>query len=377
MNAMKERELSVHETHWRRVPGFIGRAVRRAANGMAILIAVLATHSAASAQRPQAPVQLPDFALSNDGRLLAVSRDGTIGLLDWRADKLVVLPPSTGVRSMGGPTFSPDGRSLAAVIGHDGEFAIFDLATLQATQVHKSDCWFRSSPAFQPDGNAVLYSTGGFPEYFCLYDFSSRTTSIPLKREDGFYATGEPVFVAPNKVLFAGMGPRNSSVASSVESLGASKTSGFVPYHLEIGGMPEIVYPELVRRGVQLTKGMGSGPGSFAASRNGDRVVFIDRSLTEEDRVARGEFGRFRYDLFMIEGGVTRQITHLEAYLARLAISYDGHTVAFGIQSTSTGDPSDARRLDLIIMDLRTNVLTRIDLIARLDAEPRFNGKSP
>jgi hypothetical protein len=128
---------------------------------------------------------------------------------------------------------------------------------------------------------------------------------------------------------------------------------------------------------VQLTKGMGSGPGSFAASRNGERVVFIDRSLTEEDRVAREEFGRFRYDLFMIEGGVTRQITHLEAYLARLAISYDGHTVAFGIQSTSTGDPSDARRLDLIIMDLRTKVLRRIDLIARLDSESSFGGKSP
>lgn len=345
--------------------------------GATILIAVLGTHPTANAQRPQAANQFPDFALSTDGGLLAVSREGSIGLLDWRTDKLVILPRPPGVGSMGGPSFSPDGRSLAAVVGHDGEFAIFDLATLQATQSHKSDCWFRSSPIYQPDGNAVLFSTGGFPKYLCLYDFSKRTTSIPLKREDGFYVLGEPMFVEHGKVLFVGIGPRNSSVASAVESLGVSKTSAFVPYHLELGGMPEIAYPELVRRGARLTRGMAGGPASFAASRNGERVVFIDRSLTEEDRVGREKAGRFRYDLFMIEGGGTRQVTRLEAYLAHLAISYDGNTVAFGIQSKSTGEPSDAQRLDLVVVDLRTNELTRIDLIARLDAEPGFGGKSP
>jgi len=278
---------------------------------------------------------------------------------------------------MGGPSFSPDGRSLAAVVGHDGEFAIFDLATLQVTQSYKSDCWFHSSPVFRPDGNAVLFSTGGSRTYLCLYDFSKRTTSIPLMREDGFYAMGEPMFVGTNEVLFVGIGPRNSSVASSVERLGVSRTSASVPYHLEIGRMPEVAYPELVRRGAKLTSGMGGGPAFFAASRNGERVVFIDRSLTEEDRVAREKAGRFLYDLFMIEDGVTRQITQLEAYLARLAISNDGHTVAFGIQSKSTGEPSDASRLDLVVLDLRTNVLTRIDLIARLDSDPSFGGKSP
>lgn len=103
MNAMTEREFLVDGSLWRRVSGCVGRAAWRvAANGMAILIAVLAIHSTASAQRTQASSQLPDFALSNDGRLLAVSRDGTIGLLDWRADKLVVLP-----RPAGGPV---DGR---------------------------------------------------------------------------------------------------------------------------------------------------------------------------------------------------------------------------------------------------------------------------
>lgn len=282
-----------------------------------------------------------------------------------------------GGQSTGGPSFSPDGKSLAAVVGHDGHIAIFELATLEVVGFHKSDCWFQSSPTFQPDGKAVLFSTGGSRNYLCLYDFSTRATSIPLTRENGFYAILAPTFVGPSRVLFVAIGPKNSSLASSVESLGVSKTSAVVPYHLEIGGMPEIAYPELVKRGAKLTRGIGSGPVSFAASRNGERVVFLDRSLTEEDRVAREKGGRFRYDLFMIEGGVTRQITRLEAYLANLAISYDGHTVAFGIQSKSTGEPSDARRLDLVIIDLRTNVFTRIDLIARLDSEPSFGGKSP
>lgn len=281
---------------------------------------------------------------------------------------------------MGGPSFSPDGRSLAAAISSDaGNIAIFDLATLQMTGLHRSDCWLGSPPKFQSDGSAVLFSTGGFPQYLCLYDLNKRTTSIPLARENGFYAIGSLGFAEAGKALFVGIGPKNATLASSVESLGVSKTSAFVPYHLGTNGVPEIAYPELVKRGAKLSKGMAGGPASFAASRNGEKVVFIDRSLTEEDRVARERAGQFRYDLFMIEGGVTRQVTHLETYLAHLAISYDGHTAAFGIQSRPASEfkdkPSSPGRLDLAIIDLRTGVVKRIDLSARLDAEPLFGGK--
>lgn len=380
---MKEQAFLFHGTLWKRVKGCIHGAVYwTAANVIAALIAVLITHSTASAQRPAAESRLADFALSNDGRILAISRGGAIGLFDWRADKLVVLPRPAGVRSMGGPSFSPDGRSLAAAVSGDaGNIAILDLATLQVSGFHKSDCWLGSPPKFQPDSSAVLFSTGGFPQYLCLYDLNKRTTSIPLAREGGFYAIGSLGFVEAGKALFVGIGPNNATLASSVESLGVSKTSAFVPYHLRIGGVPEVAYPDLVKRGAKLTVGSGgSGPASFAASRNGERIVFIDRSLTEEDRFAKKEAGPFRYDLFMIEGGVTRQVTHLETYLAHLAISYDGHTAAFGIQSKSVSkfkdEPSGAVRLDLAIIDLRTGVVTRIDLTARLDAEPLFGDKS-
>lgn len=381
-NAMKERAFLVHGTVWKRLKGCVrGTACRAAANGMAVLIAVLATHSTASAQRSPAPSRLPDFALSNDGRILAISRGGAIGLFDWRADKLALIPRPAEISSMGGPSFSPDGRSLAAAVSSDaGNIAVFDLATLRATGVHKSDCWLGSSPKFQADGGAVLFSTGGFSKYLCLYDFNKHTTSFPLDSENGFYAIGSPTFVETGKVLFVGIGPRNSTLASSVESLGVRETSATVPYHLKIGGVPEIAYPELLRRSAKLTKGRGGGPVSFASSRNGKKIVFIDRSLTEEVRLTKDEIGPYRYDLFMIEDGVTRQITHLETYLAYPEISYDGHTVAFGIQSKPIpkfkDQPPGPGRLDLAIIDLRTGVFTRIDLIARLDAEPEFGDKS-
>jgi hypothetical protein len=125
---------------------------------------------------------------------------------------------------------------------------------------------------------------------------------------------------------------------------------------------------------------VGSGPTSFAASRHGERILFIDRSLTEEDRVKKERTGPFRYDLFVIEAGVTRQVTHLEGYLGRQAISYDGSTAAFGTYAKPSTDftyePAAARIIELSIVDLRTGAVTKTDLVDRLNKDPRFHRKS-
>jgi hypothetical protein len=63
-------------------------------------------------------------------------------------------------------------------------------------------------------------------------------------------------------------------------------------------------------------------------------VVFLDRSLSEVERVAKDRRGYFRYDLFMIEGGVTSQVTKLESYMSFVAIPYDGSTAAFGTKAS-------------------------------------------
>jgi hypothetical protein len=120
----------------------------------------------------------------------------------------------------------------------------------------------------------------------------------------------------------------------------------------------------------------GEGPTSFAASRNGERIVFIDRSLSEEERVKKERAGYYRYDLFMIEQGVTSQITKVEAYLTIEAISYDGSIAAFGVYAKPMAEfryePRGKRPFDLSIVDLRTRVVTPTHLLMRLNNDPRF-----
>lgn len=314
------------------------------------------------------------FELSNDGSLVAFSSGGTVGLFDWRVGDLKTIPLPAGVRAMGGPSFATDGKSLAAAVDSEaGSIALFDLATLQMTALHKSDCWQKSRAVFQPGDGAVLFSTGSFPVYLCLYDFEKRTTSRVFPEQDGFSSILSPNFVDRDTVLFAGVNPENSAVAAAVERLGARKVTASIPYRLRLGGVPEIVYPELVRRGMALSAGVGGGPMSFAASRNGERTVFIDRSLSEEDRVKKHPSGPFHYDLFVIEAGGIRQVTHVEAFLSRQAISYDGTIAAFG---TYAIPPAAPRVVEVSIVDLRTGVVTRTGLVDRVIADPRFHPRS-
>ncbi|MFZ5782962.1 MAG: WD40 repeat domain-containing protein [Pseudomonadota bacterium] len=328
----------------------------------------------------RAEVQLTDFALSSDGRMVAVSAGGTIGLFDWRSGRLRVLPLPETIRSAGGAGFSNDGKSLVAVVGSDaGNIATFDLPSMQMTGLHRSTCWPQTSLVFRPDDSSVLFGTGSFPQYLCLYDLGARTTSVVLQPENGFYSIISPTFTGPDTALFTGIGPKSPTIMTLVEKLGVRRVSSSVPYRLKLGELPEIVYPDLVRRGAALTAGVGGGPTSFAASRNGERIIFIDRSLTEENRMKIERTGPFRYDLFVIEKGMTRQVTHLETYLGHQAISYDGSTGAFGIYAKPMSDfryeRVPARLVELAVVDLQTGAITKTDLMARLNADPRFHRK--
>ena len=161
-----------------------------------------------------------------------------------------------------------------------------------------------------------------------------------------------------------------------VTALSAAKTAGSVPYLLRFGELPKIVYPELVRRNVALVGSNVSGPTSFSASRGGERIVFIDRSLSEEERVKKEKSGFYHYDLFMIENGIKRQMTNLGTYMSFDAISYDGSTAGFGTYAKPISEfryePARDRPFELSIVDLRTGVVTPTDLIARVNADPRF-----
>src|SRR5215217_1683084 len=111
----------------------------------------------------------------------------------------------------------------------------------------------------------------------------------------------------------------------------------------------------------------------MATSRNGQRIVFIGLSQGQAARKAYRSGDLARYELFAIEGQQVRQVTHLENYLAFVAISQDRSTAAFGLH---TGPLSDVRNLgrgkiplELAIADLNTGQVTRTDFVERKTAD--------
>jgi hypothetical protein len=354
-------------------------ALRRHTLAMKVVTAALGLLVAPT--ESQAQFTLGNFVLSNDGRYVAFPVAGTIGLFEWRTGQLTTIVRPPNVKSMGGPAFSTDGKSLAVAINSDvGNIAIFDLATLQAKEFHKSDCWLRSGLVFEPGDGALLYVTGNSPSYLCLYDLKKHSTRIVLKPENGFYSINKPAFLTFEDLLFSGMGPENADLASQVDRLGVNKIAAPVPYRLKFGGVSEIVYRELIRRSLALSKVGASGPISFAASKDGARIAFIDRSSSEDERVKKEQGGYHRYDLFLMEEGRTRQVTNLEAYMSFIAISYDGSTVGFGVYAKPMADfryePGKDRSFDLNIIDLNTGTVTKTDLVDRVNASLGLNRHS-
>jgi hypothetical protein len=327
----------------------------------------------------EADMLLQYFSLSPDCRLVAFQyrseKGPRVGLFEWATDSLTPVPLPPGATGMGDPSFSTDGTKLAVSVTTG--IAIIDLTTSQAT-IFKVDRPVRHAPIFQAGDKAVLYvaGSGRNDQHLRLLSLETGAETIVLRADDGFSSILYPSFVGREQVLFAGMGPENSNIAAEVEKMGVRKTSGSVAYQLKFGGLPEIVFPELIARNRALTGLHGSGPTSFAASRNGERIVFIDRSLSEEERVKKERGGYYRNDLFMIEQGVTTQVTKVEAYLALQAISYDGSTAAFGVYTKPMAEfryePRGTRPFDLSIVDLRTRVVTPTHLLTRLNNDPRF-----
>jgi hypothetical protein len=329
----------------------------------------------------QAQFMLGEFVLSNDGRYVVFPVAGTIGLFEWRTGQLTTIARPPNVKSMGGPGFTTDGKSLAAAVKSDaGNIAIFDLATLQVQEFHKSDCWLRSGPVFQPGDGALLHVTGSTPAYLCLYDLKTRTTRVVLPEADGFSSIQKPAFIGIEEVLFVGQAPRSADTIAAFQRLGTSKVGGFVPFRLKFGGTLEVTYPEIVRRDQALSGVDGGGPTSFSVSKNGERIVFIDRSLSEDERRQRTKAGYFRYDLFVMERGSVRQVTNLESYLAHQAVSYDGSTAAFGTYAKPLAEfryeSLRDRPFDLNIVDLNTGIVTKTDLVDRLNAKLRLDRHS-
>lgn len=315
---------------------------------------------------------LRDFVLSNDGSTVAFPVAGTVGLFEWRTGRLQTIPLPPRVRSMWAPSFSTDGQSLAVAINSDhGNIAILELASLQVKDIHRSECWLESRPVLQP-GDAALLVVGGSPNQLCLYDRKEQRTSILSPGAGTFYGIIKPNFIDSNTVLFVGIGPKDKALASDVEKIGASRTSGFVPYTMRLLDRPRIAFPGLVRRNGRLTGLQSGGPTSLSSSQGGKRIVFIGRSLSEEDRIKSERGGYYRYDLFLIEDETVKQVTDLRTYMIGEAISQDGTTAAVGISRKLPASAVDKapgnREVDLSIIDLATGNIITTGLSARVES---------
>jgi hypothetical protein len=320
------------------------------------------------------------FTLSPDGRLVAFNA-GTrgVGLYNWRVRETRYVPIRPQFSGLGWPTYSSDGGRLAGVAtisrtdregASEFNLGVIDLSTQEMISFPMGEPLY--DPVFRPNGNAILYLGGrSLEKRPFLFDLRTQTSRELLSKNDGFYAILRPSFVGDDTILFVGLGPQSSELKVALQRLGVSPTGQAVPYLLKFGSKPEIAYVNTLDP--YLYGARANLPTSMAASRNGGRIVFIGISQSTAARQAYLALDPTRYDLFVIEGQQVRQVTHLENYLAFVAISQDGSTAAFGLH---TGPLSDVRNLgrgkiplELAIADLNTGQVTRTDFVERKTAD--------
>jgi hypothetical protein len=158
------------------------------------------------------------FNMSPDGQTVAFQyceqkpRYCRLGLFHLATGQIVHIPGPAG-KSLEQPSFSSDGRRLAAITGdansrEGSHVVVIDLANLQITQLTEGRA-DRSYPAFQPGTDNILYVAGyvigATHRYFRLrlYNVSKRTETTILAAKDGFRSgLLRPSFLGSDEVIF-------------------------------------------------------------------------------------------------------------------------------------------------------------------------------
>lgn len=318
-------------------------------------------------------LMLWNFQLSPDGRTVAFSycdRNDLhcrLGLLDLRNEKIVRIPAPSG-KQLTYPSFSYDGKRLAAVMGDavkrgPSQIVVIDLATLHITQVTEGR-ETRHYPVFQPRTNNILYVVGGMGvfHHLRLLNISDRTEAIILDERSGFrVGLDTPYFVGPTEIIFAAIAPADPELVTAVINIGRRKTD-LITYRLLFGGRPEIILKQVQGNTEKIGGARRPNISNITASESGKIMVFIDLSATEPYQKGVG----YNLDLFKMERGRLTQLTNSRSHLAYAHVSYDGSTVAFG------SDPTRRSQFDLFILDMKTGKARPTHLRKRLVAHPEF-----
>jgi len=326
--------------------------------------------------KSDAMLVLEVFAPSPDGRVVAFQyhdlsagqNDLGLGFLDLQSGKLTRIPNPPG-KQLSEPSFSRDGKRLAAAMGNLHSLAatqitIIDPATLKTVTTVNPNPWEVAYPVFQPGSDNVLFvaTNPGVPKQLRLLDLANNDEHSILDPAEGFYTIFQPSFVGPDDVLFQAMSPRDLALKqSAVDLLGKDRYDPAlrITYRLHFGERPEIFLPELTR---SRTGPLLPGIPYLTASRDGETIAFIGLSIADP----YNEHHQYNYEVFALRNGQERQMTNLRSLLAYAHISFDGMTVAFG------SDPTRRKIVDLFVLDMRSGKVTATGLLNKLQSNPEF-----
>jgi len=297
---------------------------------------------------------LQDLALSPDGKIVAVrfydqdlKRPG-FGLYDWAQGKFTPLPAANLERSFSDPSFSPDGRSLAAIF--DNQVVLIDRETLKVTSLTSGGQGFKGTPIFLPDGSGVLYVAGS-PARLVLINLADRAEKTLLDPAIGFGTISRPYFGGPDRIIFAASGPRDPDLNDQLAQFPDSRPATDLHiYGMKFGDQPELILKNLWVEGKRKSRWF-NGEQSLQASQDARRIIFIDYAES-----AAGPSNNVDQEIFAIDGGALKQMTHLNSALMAAALSYDGRTAAFGCDSSH----SLSHQLCILDMDSGKVTVTRL-----------------
>ena len=316
---------------------------------------------------------LSDFQMSPDGKLVAFQYQHKpqglhrLGLINLETGALTPIPAPQG-KHLGSPSFSYDGKRLAAVIGDNSAFSVsqivvIDLATIQLTQVTEGR-EPRYYPVFQPGTDQILYVVGGLGIFYHLrlLNISDHTETTVLEKQDGFLVViSRPSFVTSTEIIFQAIAPSDPELKDAVKQLTESEFAQ-VSYRLRFGDHPELLFPH-----VESNRKAFFRPGLswLSASENGNHVVVVYLSNVEPRTKGVG----YNYEIFKLENGKLKQLTNVRSHIQAAHVSYKGSKVAFG------SDPKRRREWDLFVLDMKTGKIRATNLLERLAKHPEFAPK--